>query len=94
MSVSQTPKKKPHDKAKEVVVKVNNKSVTLPDHRVTGLQVKEAAIDEGVEIELDFLLTLEAHGGDPARTIDDDDVVTVNKHSEFTANDVDDDSQP
>lgn len=91
MSASQT-HEKPRDKAKAVVVKVNNKSVTLPDHRVSGLQVKEAAIDQGVEIELDFLLTLEAHGGNPAQTIDDDDVVTVNKHSEFTANDVDDDS--
>jgi multiubiquitin len=91
MSVSQT-HEKPHDKAKAVVVEVNNKSVTLPDHRVTGLQVKEAAIDQGVEIELDFLLTLEVHGGRPAQTIDNDEVVTVNKHSAFTANDADDDS--
>lgn len=95
MSVSQTsdqgakPKPKP---GKEVTVKVNNKPVTLPDNRVTGLQVKQAAIDQGVEIEIDFLLTLEAHGGHPAETIDDDDEVKVNKHSEFTANDADDDS--
>jgi hypothetical protein len=66
--------------------------VTLPDHKVTGLQVKEAAIAQGIEIELDFELTLEAHDGEPARVIANDDPVTVNKHSVFTAVDVDEDS--
>jgi Multiubiquitin len=94
MSVSQTSKTQAQNKGKgsEVTVKVNTKPVVLPDHRVKGLQVKEAAIDQGVEIQPDFLLTLEAHEGQPARTIDDDEFVTVTKHSEFTANDVDDDS--
>jgi hypothetical protein len=76
----------------DVTVTVNTKPVTLAAHRVTGLQVKEAAIAQGVEIQLDFLLTLEAHGGQPARTVDDDDTITVTKHSEFSANDGDDDS--
>ena len=76
----------------DVTVKVNTKPVTLSAHRVTGLQVKEAAIAQGVEIQLDFLLTLEAHEGQPARTVDDDETITVTKHSEFTANDGDDDS--
>lgn len=94
MSVSQTSKAQDKGKAKgsEVTVKVNNKSVVLPDHRVTGLEIKEAAIDQGVEIQLDFLLTLEAHAGQAAQTIDDAEVVTITKHSEFSANDVDDDS--
>jgi hypothetical protein len=96
MSASQTSQEKAQEKGKgkgnEVTVKVNTKPVVLPDHRVKGLQVKEAAIDQGVEIQLDFLLTLEAHEGQPARTIADDEVVTVTKHSEFTANDADDDS--
>jgi len=76
----------------DVTVKVNTKPVTLPAHRVTGLQVKEAAIEQGVDIQLDFLLTLEAHAGQPARTVDDDETITVTKHSEFSANDGDDDS--
>ncbi len=76
----------------DVTVKVNTKPVTLPAHRVTGRQVKEAAIAQGVEIDIDFLLTLEASGGKPARTIDDDETITVTRHSEFTANDGDDDS--
>ena len=92
MSVSQTSKEQAQGKGNDVTVKVNNKPVVLPDHRVKGLQVKEAAIDQGVEIQLDFLLTLEAHEGQPARTIADDEVVTITKHSEFTANDADDDS--
>ena len=75
-----------------VVVTVNRKPVTLPSHRVTGLQVKQTAIAQGVQIEEDFLLTLEAFEGHPARTIADDEVITVTRHSEFTANDADDDS--
>lgn len=75
-----------------VTVTVNNKRVVLPDHRVTGLEVKEAAISQGVDIQLDFILTLEARDGHPARTIDDDETVVVTEHSVFTANDGDDDS--
>jgi hypothetical protein len=37
-------------------------------------------------------LTLEAYDGQPAKTIDDDETITVTKHSEFSANDGDDDS--
>jgi hypothetical protein len=88
---SQKPEPKPKP-GREITVTVNNKPVTLADHRVSGLQVKQAAIDQGVEIQLDFLLTLEAHEGQPARSVGDDDTVTVTKHSVFTANDVDDDS--
>ncbi len=51
-----------------VTVKVNNKPVVISRRRVTGLQIKEAAIAQGVEIELDFILTLEARGGKPAET--------------------------
>lgn len=81
-----------HEDHGTVTVTVNNQPVTLPSHRVTGLQIKQAAIAQGVQIEEDFLLTLEAHGGRPARTIGDDDTITVTRHSVFTANDGDDDS--
>jgi hypothetical protein len=77
---------------KTVTVKVNNKPVLLPERKVTGLQIKEAAIAQGVEIKLDFILTLEAHDGHPAETIADDRTITVTEHSEFSANDGDDDS--
>ncbi|MGD0713131.1 MAG: multiubiquitin domain-containing protein [Gaiellaceae bacterium] len=80
------------DERGTVTVTVNRKPVTLEKHRVTGLEIKEAAIAQGVEIELDFLLTQEASEGHPARTIADDAVITVTKHSKFRANDGDDDS--
>jgi hypothetical protein len=75
-----------------VTVAVNKKPVVLDAHRVTGLQVKEAAIEQGVDIELDFHLVLEADGGRPARKIEDDETITVTHKSVFTANDGDDDS--
>jgi hypothetical protein len=82
------------DQAKHgsVTVEVNNKRVKLESHRVTGIEIKRAAIAQGVEIQEDFLLTLEATKGRPARTVDDDETVTVTKKSEFSANDGDDDS--
>jgi hypothetical protein len=91
-SAEQAPGTSAIDPHREVTVKVNNKLVVLPRHRVTGLEIKEAAIAQGVEIKLDFILTLEAHGGKPAETIDDDRTITVTRHSEFIANDGDDDS--
>ncbi len=90
--MSQTSVTTADERRSTVTVTVNNKRVVLPSHRVTGLEIKEAAIDQGVEIQLDFILTLEAHDGQPARTIDDDDTITVTEHSVFTANDGDDDS--
>ena len=78
--------------AKSVTVHVNTKPVELPSHKVTGREIKEAAIAQGVEIQLDFLLTEEAHGEHPARTIADNKKVEVTKKSEFTANSEDDDS--
>jgi hypothetical protein len=76
----------------QVTVTVNNKPVVLESHRVTGLEIKRAAIQQGVDIQLDFHLVLEAHDGHPARRIDDDETITVTKHSVFSANDCDDDS--
>ena len=56
------------DEQSSFTVTVNNRPVILTSHRVTGLAIKEAAIAQGVQIEPDFLLTLEAFGGQPART--------------------------
>jgi hypothetical protein len=68
----------------QVTVTVNHKPVTVPRPKVTGLQIKEAAIAEGLPIELDFLLSEELHSGE-TRIVGDQDVVTVNKNSRFTA---------
>ncbi len=41
-----------------VTVKVNEQPVVLVKHRVSGLEIKQAAIAQHVAIELDFILTL------------------------------------
>jgi hypothetical protein len=75
----------------DVTVLVNGKPVVLEKHRVTGLEIKQAALAQGVEIELDFILVEERRNGDD-RTVGNDDTVTVTKKSEFTANAGDDNS--
>jgi hypothetical protein len=95
MSVSQTSTESAHDhdgKHGAVTVHVNTKPVTLDGHRVTGLEVKRAAIAHGVQIEEDFHLVLEASEGHPAREIENEETITVTEKSEFSANDGDDDS--
>jgi hypothetical protein len=67
-----------------VSITVNNKAVEIIGPRVTGLQIKEAAIAQGVQIELDFQLSQELPSGE-TRIVGDTDVVTVNKNSVFTA---------
>lgn len=93
MSSSQTSESKPKAKpAKGVTVRVNGHKVELPGPDVTGLEIKQAAIAQGVEIQLDFLLTREARKGHPADSIDDDEQIHVDQQDRFVANDVDDDS--
>lgn len=76
----------------KVTVQVNRHEVVLGDHRVTGIEIKRAAIVQGVNIQEDFLLTLEPQEGKPARIVGDDETITVTHKSVFTANDGDDDS--
>jgi hypothetical protein len=80
------------DERGTVTVSVNTKPVVLTTRRLTGIEIKGAAIGQGVAIELDFLLTLEAGEGRTAKTIADDETINVSKNSVFTANDGDDDS--
>ena len=69
------------EEPREVPIKVNTKPVILPKHRMTGLGIKDTAIAQGVEIQPDFILTLDARDGKPVKTI-----------AEFTANDGEDNS--
>ena len=71
-------------KGHSVTITVNNKTVEIVGPRVTGFQIKEAAIAQGVQIEVDFQLSQELPSGE-TRIIGDTDVVTVNKNSVFTA---------
>jgi antitoxin (DNA-binding transcriptional repressor) of toxin-antitoxin stability system len=68
----------------EVVITVNEKPVTVTGPKVTGLQIKEAAIAQGVQISMDFQLSEELPNG-RTRIVGAADEITVNKHSRFDA---------
>lgn len=67
-----------------VEITVNRKPVSVVGHKQTGLQIKKAAIDQGVKIELSFQLS-EHRGHHQTHIIGDTDEVTVHKGSEFFA---------
>ena len=68
----------------EVQIRVNEQPVTMTGPKVTGLQIKEAAIAQGVNIGLDFQLSEELPNG-RRRIVGDNDPVTINKNSVFDA---------
>ncbi|WP_295817965.1 multiubiquitin domain-containing protein [uncultured Microbacterium sp.] len=68
---------------KPTVITVNDTAVTVPDNRVTGLQIKEAAIAAGVPIATAFVLFEITKKG--RKLVRDDDAVKVNKNSVFEA---------
>ena len=74
-----------------VGITVNNKPVKLDGHKASGLDIKKAAIDQGVPIELDFHLARLGPDGkyDP---VDDADPVEVSDGSEYVATAGDDNS--
>ena len=77
--------------AHPVEITVNNKPVTVDGARLTGLQIKEAAANQGVQIGLDFQLT-EVHKDRTRKIIGDTDTVTVHPGSAFVAAAGDDNS--
>jgi multiubiquitin len=74
-----------------ITVKVNRKSVQFRQRRVTGAEIKAAAIAQGVPIQPDFVLFL-VLGPGQRKVIGDDDHVTLRKDSCFEAIPCDDNS--
>ncbi|MCY3569272.1 MAG: multiubiquitin domain-containing protein [Chloroflexi bacterium] len=74
-----------------VLIEVNTKPVKIDGPTATGLQVKEAAIDQGVKIQLDFHLTMLGEDGkeDP---VADNEIVALRYGQKFFAVDGDDNS--
>ncbi|MDN4597592.1 hypothetical protein [Leifsonia virtsii] len=70
--------------AKDVTVLFNKQHITLQQRRYTGIELKEAAIAQGVAIQLDFVLFEVKHNG-RRDVVGDHDTVEVNKESEFAA---------
>lgn len=75
----------------EAHVTVNGKPVILRQHRLTGLQIKEAAIAQHAAIELSFILQEELPNGHQ-KIIGDADSIEVHNHDRFTAIPNDDNS--
>jgi hypothetical protein len=74
----------PDQHIQEIEIHVNEHPVHMIGHRHTGLEIKEAAIAQGVKIERDFLLYLMRDHG-PNKQIDNDEEVTITDHSRFHA---------
>jgi cell division protein ZapA (FtsZ GTPase activity inhibitor) len=75
----------------EVEITVNGNRVRIAGPKATGLQIKKAAIDQSVNIKVDFVLSLEI-GERKTKVIGDDDEITVHLHAKFVAVAPDDNS--
>jgi len=80
-----------HGKPKTIEIEVNGKDVTMIKEEVTGLEIKEAAIAQGVNIQPSFVLQQELPNGS-SKIIGDRDKVQLRKHLRFTAIAPDDNS--
>lgn len=85
--ITEEAKKKPQP---TFTITVNRKPVDMLDKHATGLEIKQAAIAQGVQISLDFQLSQKL--GKKWEIIDDNEKVRVDKNPEFTAVDGDDNS--
>jgi len=74
-----------------VAIKVNGHKVKVEGPRATGLEIKEAAIRAGVDIQVDFVLMEELPDG-RNRVIGDQDVVVLKEGACFIAVAPDDNS--
>ena len=91
---------KPHDRFlaiedkiddQKIDILVNEKPVTLEGSKQTGLTIKKVAIDQGVNIKSDFVLSVELGGG-KTELIGDDQEIEVKPHDRFLAIENDDNS--
>ena len=74
-----------------VTVEVNDHKVEMPAGPATGLEIKQAAIKQDVNIELNFVLQMQLPNGS-SKVIGDDDKVQLAEHLTFTAIAPDDNS--
>ena len=79
------------EELKTVTVEVNGHKVKMVKGPATGLEIKEAAIKQGVGIRVNFVLQQELPNG-TGKVIGDDDKVVLREHLSFTAIEPDDNS--
>ena len=76
---------------KTVTIEVNDHKVEMPAGPAPGLEVKEAAIKYGVNIQLNFVLQVQLPNGS-SKVVGDNDKVALTEHLAFTAIAADDNS--
>ena len=82
-----------HEKehVKEVEISVNGRPVKMTGKSATGAEIKQAAVSQGVPIQLNFVLQEELPNGSSSITGDTDEV-HLRPHLKFTAIAPDDNS--
>lgn len=73
------------------MIEVNGHKVEMPAGPATGLEIKEAAIKQGVNIQPNFVLQVQVPNGE-VKIIGDDDKVPLSEYLIFTAIAPDDNS--
>lgn len=76
---------------KKVTIEVNGHKVKMLEGPASGLEIKDAAIKQGVGITVNFVLQQEMPNG-TGKVIGDDDKVLIREHLSFTAIEPDDNS--
>ena len=80
-----------NEELKTITIEVNSHKVKMPEGLATGIEIKEAAIKQGVRIQPNFVLQVELPNG-TAKIIGDDDKIQLHDHLSFTAIEPDDNS--
>jgi len=68
-------------KVHTVEVSINRQPVQLPEREMTGLEIKQTAIAQGVAIGENFQLSIKQ--GDHYQVVGDTDEIRVHPHQEF-----------
>lgn len=76
---------------KTVTIEVNDRKVKMPAGPATGLEIKEAAIEHGLNIQTTFVLQVQLPNGS-SKVVGNDDKVQLTEHLAFTAIAADDNS--
>ena len=75
----------------KVEIALNDKPVVLDGSKQTGESIKKAAIDQGVNIKEDFVLSIELGGG-KTELVGDNEFIEVHPNDRFLAIENDDNS--
>ena len=82
---------RPTAELKVIEIEVNDYKVKMHEGPAAGLEIKEAAIEQGVPVQTSFVLQLHLPNGS-SKVIGDEDKIQLTEHLAFTAIAADDNS--